>query len=237
VTDQLTRHPNRDHNAIWSPDDSRVAFDGHRDGTQFLYAMRADGTGKEQALYASKPGEQIDVMAWGREFIVFARAKSLTEEASPELVALPLVGEQQPFVYLPRVARGRAALSPDGRWLAYVADAGGMKQVVVQSFPDPALNRYQISASGGVNPVWSRDGRELFYIDGDRRMVAVSVSTQGAFAVKSSADLFAAPTLVYDVAPDGRFLFSVPSASAGAGRIHVILNWTTIMENSSRQGK
>jgi hypothetical protein len=112
-----------------------------------------------------------------------------------------------------------------------------MKQVVVQSFPDPALNRYQISASGGVNPVWSRDGRELFYIDGDRRMVAVSVSTQGAFAVKSSADLFAAPTLVYDVAPDGRFLFSVPSASAGAGRIHVILNWTTIMENSSRQGK
>ncbi len=55
VTAQLTRHPNRDHNAIWSPDDARVVFDGHRDGPQFLYEMRADGTGAEQTVYASKP--------------------------------------------------------------------------------------------------------------------------------------------------------------------------------------
>ena len=161
--------------------------------------MRADGTGAEQTVYASKPGEQISAEAWGRDFIVFLRARSLDEESSPELVGIPLVGERTPFVYLPRVARGRAALSPDGRWMAYVAHTGGMQQVTVQSFPNPELSRYQISAKGGTSPACSRDGRELFYINGDRRMVAVSVSTDDAFAVKSSADLFAAPTLLYDV--------------------------------------
>ncbi len=115
--------------------------------------------------------------------------------------------------------------------MAYVAHTGGMQQVMVQSFPNPELSRYQISAKGGTSPAWSRDGRELFYINGDRRMVAVSVSTDDAFAVKSSADLFAAPTLLYDVAPDGRFLFNVPSESGGANRIQVIVNWTATLKN------
>ena len=104
-----------------------------------------------------------------------------------------------------------------------------MNQVIVQSFPDPLEGRHQISSKGGSFPRWSRDGRELFYIDSGQRLIAVSVLTDGPFKVQQTTELFNAPSPVFDVAPRGdRFLFNVSSTVlANPPPINLVLNWTT----------
>ena len=76
---------------------------------------------------------------------------------------------------------GQAALSPDERWLAYTSSESGVGEVVVQPFPDPSSGKWLISTGGGSAPRWRRDGRELFYVDKDRRLVSVPVNGSGRF--------------------------------------------------------
>jgi hypothetical protein len=106
------------------------------------------------------------------------------------------------------------ALSPDGSWLAYTSNETGDYEVYLRPFPDVDSRRWQISTGGGVQPVWSKDGRELFYIDPDRRMVAARVQASGGFDVEDRTVLFQVPEQMvgadlpqsgkYDVSPDGR---------------------------------
>jgi hypothetical protein len=106
----------------------------------------------------------------------------------------------------------------------------------VRSFPDPSKDRRQISAQGGVHPRWRSDGREIYYFDPGRRIVAVAVTADQTLEIGKSTPLFdtsipfptviGAPAFPYDVAPDGqRFLVSVPPDSTSAPII-VVLNWT-----------
>jgi len=190
--------------------------------------MRADGATPERVLVPIDPedGANTFVRYWGREFVVFRRARNWT--AILELWAVPLSGDRTPFLYLPHVS-GTAALSPNGRWLAYSTSDGGVNQVIVQSFPDSSQGRHQISSKGGSDPLWSRNGRELFYIDSGQRLIAVSVLTDGPLKVQGTTELFNVPSPLYDVAPGGdRFLFNVSStALANPAPINLVLNWTT----------
>jgi hypothetical protein len=115
-----------------------------------------------------------------------------------------------------------------------VSFESGKPEVVVQPFPDPSKGKWQISRDGGVYPRWRRDGRELYYLDGNRRIVAVSVTTNTNFEVGKSASLFETsipfepsrslgPDYPYDVTPDGqRFLVSAPLDTTP---ITVVVNW------------
>ena len=108
-------------------------------------------------------------------------------------------------------------LSPDGQWLAYVTNATGQEEVVVQPFPGPGA-RTQVSLSGGFEPRWAHSGRELFYRDRAGNLVAVDVTTGANFAVQGRRVLFSAlpfmndrNSILYDVsADDQRFLFAEP---------------------------
>ena len=228
ITSQLTKHPDTDHVAIWSPNGADVAYTRFRGTDQGIYQMRADGATPERILVPidPEPGANTFVLDWGRDFVVFRRARNWVSIL--ELWALPLSGDRKPFLYLPRVS-GTATLSPNGRWLAYSTNDGGVYQVIVQSFPDPLKGRHQISSKGGSNPRWSRNGVELFYIDSVQRLIAVSVSTDGPFKVRQTTGLFTAPSPQYHVAPRGeRFLFNVSStALANPPPINLLLNWTT----------
>ncbi len=136
----------------------------------------------------------------------------------------------------------QASLSRDGKWLAYVSNESGDYEVVVQSFPDPARGKWPISTGGGFHPRWRQDGGELFYMDNERRLVAVSIATDKGFAVGRAAPLFALPlatltratgaAYVYDVAPNGqRFLVSMPSADASQDSpLTVTTNWTGLLK-------
>ncbi len=110
------------------------------------------------------------------------------------------------------------AVSRDGHWLAYTSNESGNLEVYVRPFPATAGGRWQVSDGGGSQPRWSANGRELFYIDGNGRLVAAQVRTVGPFAVIGTQPLFRVTDLVvdpfhqsYSVAPDGRsFIFLRP---------------------------
>jgi Tol biopolymer transport system component len=128
-----------------------------------------------------------------------------------------------------------ADLSPDGRWLAYQSDeSGGRAEVYVRPYPNVNAGRWQVSTSGGTRPLWARDGRELFYLDAERRMTVVAVQGKTGFGVGSATTLFDTRSFSlsgigrnFDVSPDGtRFLMvkdlPVPT---DAKRLIVVQNW------------
>jgi hypothetical protein len=139
----------------------------------------------------------------------------------------------QPFIAT-RFNEGGASFSPDGRWLAYVSNESGRAEIYVQPYPGPG-GKWQISTDGGTEPLWNRNGRELFYRSGNK-MMAVQVTMQPAFTAgkpevlfekEYSASEFPATGIAYDVSADGqRFLMVKESEQATAlTQINVVLNW------------
>ena len=197
-----------------------------------LFWRAADGTGPVERLTTS-PNRQRPY-AWARdgELLVFHEDAPGTQA---DLWVLSLEGERAPelLIQTPFQER-RAAVSPNGRWLAYMSTESGQDEVYVQPFPD--LNgKWQISTAGGMAPVWGPDGRELFYRDGQAVLV-VSVETERTFAPGNPEVLFEGPYLSadgglgnnYDLAPDGqRFLMVKPATDSSftPAQIVVVQNW------------
>jgi hypothetical protein len=144
---------------------------------------------------------------------------------------LPLDGDRKPRPFLNTPAHENApAFSPNGRWLAYESDESGQRDVYVRPFPGPGA-RVQVSSGGGVEPIWGRNGRELFFRSDDRMMV-VSIRTDPIFAVGSQQALFAGRYLfgdfgpAYDVSADGQRLLMVkPVPPQVPTQLHVAFNW------------
>ena len=126
--------------------------------------------------------------------------------------------------------------SPDGQRIAYVSNESGRTEVYVQPYPGPG-GKWQISTDGGSQPVWARNGRELFYLNGAKMMV-VEIATQPTFRPGTPRMLFERPEMQtgaqpgaradYDVSPDGqRFLMlkAAEQQQSALTQIHVVLNW------------
>ena len=123
----------------------------------------------------------------------------------------------------------QAALSHDDRWLAYTSNETGNYQVIVQPFPDPSRGKWPISADSGLAPRWARDGRELFYLATDGRIMAVPVHTNPTPTVGTPIALFAATGRGwrnFEVTAGGRFIAIVRDIAANAQPLNVVLNWT-----------
>ena len=138
--------------------------------------------------------------------------------------------ESHPFLES-SFSESQARFSPDGRYVAYQSDESGEREVYVRPFPT-GKGRPQVSSRGGGRPIWSQDGKELFYVEGNTLM-SVSVSTRPAFAMGSVTRLFDRTSLAraggssgYDVSADGkRFLVSEPVAETLQPSIRVVENW------------
>ena len=227
---QLTFSPQGNCCAVWSPDGERIVFTSNRDGAPNLYLKNADGTGDEERLTNSRRTNIS--FAWS------ADGKTVLFIGEGDLHRLEMEGEhtttrlfETPFTEL------HAALSRDGRWLAYQSNEGGDFNIYVRPFPDVDTGIWKVSASGGRFPVWSPDGRELFFVEGDA--VMASVITAGAtFSWESPTVLFQGPyvlsgelfTRVFDVSPDGRFLMRKPAGTASsegavAPELIAVFNW------------
>jgi serine/threonine-protein kinase len=212
----------------WTPDGKRVLFRTDVDGRSGLWWRPADLSEPATALL-SRPRWLV------YEGVVTPDGKHLVyqlDTIGADLYYRALAGDTmpRPIATSPAFIEDMPRLSPDGRWIAFVTDEPGVQQVVVQPFPGPGA-RTQISADGGVEPVWSRDGSRIFYRDNqDFRAVTVRVGAGGAFEVVKREILFAdhfvgstLPHANYDVAPDGQhFLFMRPSQTA---EIEVVYNW------------
>jgi Tol biopolymer transport system component len=159
-----------DSDAAWSPDGNEIAFASVRGGRKSLYAMSSTG-GAERPLLAST-GPQLSMDAWSPDgqFVLYHVA------TTRELMALRLSGQPE-LISVVKPNTGivdEPAFSPDGRCVAYNTNDTGRHEVYIKSFP-PTDGRLQISVSGGVQPRWRGDGRELFYLTPDGTMMVVDI--------------------------------------------------------------
>ena len=127
-----------------------------------------------------------------------------------------------------------AKLSPDGKWLAYVSDESKRKEVYVVTFPKLG-GKWSVSLNGGDLPVWSRDGKELYFIGAEKKMMAVEIKGGANFAAGSPKPLFdthLGPNAWFDVSKDGRFLIPTAIEEQGSAPtpFNVVVNWTAALK-------
>ena len=198
---------------LWSPDGRRVVFIGVEDDGFGLFRKAADGTGQAERLTASQPVVQM-VSGWagGPDTLVVVHAAGMT---NADIHLLPLDGDRvsQPLIATAAVET-LPGISPDGRWIAYQSNESGRWAVYVRPFPDVDEGKWQVSPGTGFSPVWSPDGRELFYVaagPNGRAMMAVGYAGDPTFTPSRPERLFAMPRGIelgspfrqWDVAPDG----------------------------------
>ncbi len=204
---------------VWSPDGRTIAFCSNHRRTLDLYAVPADGSREPTLLFAG-PGDKMPD-SWSPDGrTLFFRGTS--PATGRDIWALRMDGARpQAAPVLATTADERSAMiSPDGRWLAFTSDESGADQVYVRAWLGPPA-RWQVSVDGGTEPLWSRDGRELFYRAGDR-LFAAALQTDRGFRVVSRTALFATRQMAnpfrtnYDVARDGRRFIVIRSGEATA---------------------
>ncbi len=224
----------------WSPDGSRVAFSVSKPGRTDLYMAPVDGSGFLEALLV-RDGYQ-SATSWTSD----GRAIAYTEagpDTGANLWVLSLEGDpaSSPFLVGPFDERA-GTFSPDGRFMAYVSDESGQDEVYVRPHPGPG-GEVIVSTGGGTEPIWARDGTELFYRKGEQMLVA-EVETEGTFSARTATVLFEGKYEAsrsdarrghtnYDVSPDGQQFVMVRRTGESkrvAPQIHVILNWFEELE-------
>jgi eukaryotic-like serine/threonine-protein kinase len=232
---RFTFDPATDICAAWSPDGSQVAFASNRSGKHQLYQKSASGAGTDELLlqtdYNAFPDDWM-MMKDGRQFILYETENPKTRY---DLYVLLLSGERKPFPFLQtEFNEAHAQFSPDGRWVAYVSDASGRAEVYVQSFPASG-GKWQISTGGGDQPEWRSDGKELFYLSPDKKIMAVPITAGASFEAGAPAALFTTHVKLtsltnqrnnYVVAADGqRFLVNNLVEEGNTQPITLVLNW------------
>jgi hypothetical protein len=207
---------------IWSPDGGRIIF--AKIGSSTLYEKAVRGTGAEQPV----PGSAGLPTGWSRE------GRYLLSTNNGDLWILAN-GKSNPFQRT-EFNESEGQFSPDGKWIAYTSDESKQSEVYVQSFPASG-GKWLISTSGGSQPRWRSDGKELFYIAPDGKMMAVSIKAGVSFEYGTAMPLFQAPiqdfpaTFGYAVASEGqRFLVRSVTKEAKSYPITVLTNWVAIVK-------
>ena len=169
---KLTFEGTRNDRPVWTPDGRSVAFVTDRTGLLSLFQRPADGTAAADLLHQSDGVLQEVAFSPDGEWIVFRRGggpagdiygRRLTRDSAD----VPLVATE--------FQESSPTISPDGRWLAYVSTETGQPQVYVQTFPNVDDGRWLVSIGGGTEPVWARNGRELFYREAANKLIAVEI--------------------------------------------------------------
>ncbi len=204
----------------WTPDGSRITFFKHPD--QFVW-QRSDRSTPAEVVVASP---RMVPQSWSLDgrLLVFT---DLGVDRGSDIWVLRLEDKQRRALVQSRFDELAPTISPDGRWLAYTSDESGRHEVYVQPFPDGG-QRWQISRGGGTEPLWSKNGGELFFRQEQKLM---AVAAQRPF--ETPVELFEAGWWAtrfssrtnYDVAPDGRFVMLRSNDATEQARIHVIVNW------------
>ncbi len=215
---------------LWSPDGQRIVFTNGRSGETGMGMKAADGTGEEVRLLKSSEFELAD--SWlpdGRRLAVTSAQGSI----DIQILDTGAGGKLVPLFANPSAGESTAAFSPDGRYVAYTSTETGTDEVIVETFP-PGGGKWQISVAGGMNPVWSRDARALYFVAG-QSLMAVDVDIRGVFRPGAPRALFTGPyqlrTVIqrnYDIGPDGRFVLVKRQINASKpGEILVLDGWDT----------
>ena len=192
--------------------------------------MRTTGNDQEEVLLEAG-AEYMNPTDWSKDgrFIIYFQLGSGTQQG--DLWVLPLtVSAAEKYLATP-FSEYWGRLSPDGRWMAYVSNETGSDEVYVQSFPEPG-RRVRVSNGGGSHPRWRGDGREIFYLAPDKRLMALAVKGENAFEASGPSHSSRRRVLIgiyrVPLCGDGRWsaLFSYQACETSATSLTVVLNWT-----------
>jgi eukaryotic-like serine/threonine-protein kinase len=217
----------------WSPDGKTIYYMSNGKGSPHIYAKASDGSGAERAVLET-PGaiEYPSAASPDGRYLVYER-KTLPSESGYHLWVLPLTGEAKPFPIVQTAFDERnAAISADGRWMAYESDLSGRREVYITAFPGGGA-KWEVSTAGGATPKWRKDGKELFFLDNADNIMAVDVTVSGnAVRLGVPHVLFQAVGTQreagpYDVTADGKkFLINSGNLKEGTEPFTLVQNWT-----------
>jgi hypothetical protein len=235
---RLTFDPGYDGAPVWSPDGTEILFSSNRKMSLDLYIKRADGAQEERNIFHDDFDKLSNDWSQDGKFILFRRADELWYLTIPGFTS-------KPFLKTAGILRN-GQFSPDRKWVAYNSNETGKWEVYVTSFPEPS-GKWQISTGGGEQPRWRGDGKELFYLSSDGRVMAVAVTTGAHFSSGPPMALFQAnprqpvsylDIFAYDVTRDGqKFLINTDVRQTEAVPLAVVLNWSAELNNDSKDEK
>jgi serine/threonine protein kinase/Tol biopolymer transport system component len=220
----------------WSRDSALVLYGSARDGPPSLFQKAVTGSGQERLLFKST--HAAVPMDWcatassasdgsgggsAEHSIIFSSNDQRTQQ---DVWILPTRdgGTAAPLIQT-MFKEDDARCSPDGRWIAYVSDESGREEIYVTTFPAPS-GKWPVSTSGGTQPRWRRDGKELYYLAPDRTVTAVTVGAGATFEIGPAAPLFKTAGTSYAPGADGkRFVTNEPVGESNPAPITVVVNW------------
>ncbi|HKQ50621.1 MAG TPA: protein kinase [Phycisphaerae bacterium] len=228
----------------WSPDGRSIAYGNiflaRRDVAPMLIRRPSEG-GEAEELYKSK--DEKWPSDWSRDgnYLLFSLGRYIGGKPC-DIWVLPLTGKREPFVFLKTpFEEDDARFSPDGRWVAYTSDESGRNEVYVAPFQPPGTSsapagkparagKWQLSSAGGANPAWRFDGKEVFYIAADRKLMAIEVNGEGeSIEIGSATALFTTNSPAggepFDVSADGQWFVVNNSTTTGSAPINLVTNW------------
>jgi tricorn protease-like protein len=217
---------------VWSPDGKRVAYASN--SRKKAFSILSDGSGGEQQLMTRQ--QHFHLYSWSPDGKLIAFEQKAPHDRW-EVWMLPIDHVSNPYPYLRTAFNERTpAFSPDGNWLAYASDESGPSQIYVQRFRGLG-KKIMVSTDGGTEPVWSRDGKELYYLNEDK-IFQVSISARNEMAVSRPHPLFQVhfpmmnPGPNYDTIPNGKaFIIIEGDKQTPPSHIHVVINWSAELQH------
>ena len=218
---------------VWSPDGKQIIFAVNQKLGMRLFVKNADGSDSGEDLTSLGDASSGNPWDWSLDgkSILFRTQNELWSLSWPERVAKPVF--QAPWVVR------NAQFSPDGRWIAYASNETGNLEIYVAPFPE-VNGKWQVSTAGGQEPRWRHDGKELFFVSPEGKMMAVGVTSGATFKAGVPVTLFqihrrqpvsSQDHFSYDVSADGKkFLIITKVEEANAAPLAVLLNWSSEME-------
>jgi eukaryotic-like serine/threonine-protein kinase len=228
---------------VWSPDGRSVAFLATRENHRRVWIRRADGSDSARGIGGS--ANEFDEVAFERSgrYTLFRSEGSAV--GTRYLLVLERGGDSVPrSLVRSRYDNFAMTLSPDGRWLAHVSDESGNPEVYVRPFPGVDSAKFAVSVGGGVEPLWGRDGAELFFRNPRGDMYVVTVGPGREFEHGTPRLLFSRPGMAlqefyrsYDVDPDGKRFLMLKTGDAEARDLSVIFNWRPELQSGQRAAR
>ena len=226
----------------WKPDGQSVTFSSNSAGFHDLWTKRADGSAQAVLQFSEK--RNVFGARWSPDGTWLIYQTGASEPGLGDILGIrPGIDTAPVPLVATRFTEVAPALSPDGRWLAYTSNESGRYEIYVVPFPNTGAAKWAVSTRGGTEPQWSHSGKELFYRDGSRNLVAVTIGTTPTFSLGGSTALFSAAGFAFDefgsvyaVAPDDqRFLMIRPNTANGSDELIVVENWFEELKAKSRK--
>ena len=233
-------------NCVWSPDGGKIVFTAIRKGDSGFYVKPSDGTGSESLVLDKLPrSDYLDAWSPDGRFLLYQNQNAHSPTGFDLLVA-PLEGDRKPWAFLQtKFDEKQGRFSPDGRWVAYQSNESGRPDIYIREFVDRAAAgfqakaaspQWQVSTAGGLFPAWRHDGKELYWVGPDSRMMAATITVTGK-TLQPSPPFALFQTRIagggldvntggrqFDVSSDGRFLINTVLDGA-ATPITLLQNW------------